>query len=78
MDDNNETVEDLDEAKAVAVRLTIALERGMFVLAEMMQAYERRIRSDCTSQEQLDKRPWECAEYRAASEYLRLMKPETV
>ena len=75
MDDNNETVAELDEAKAVAVKLTIALERGFFVLAEMMQAYERRIRSDCTSQEQIDKRPWECAEYVAAADYLRRMNP---
>lgn len=51
--------------------LTIAGERGCFVLMEMMKAYERRIRSDCTTQEQIDKKPWECAEYLAAADYLK-------
>ena len=39
----------------------------------MMQAYERRIRSDCTTQEQLDKRPWECAEYVESAKWMRII-----
>lgn len=50
-------------------------ERGCHVIMELMQAYERRVRSDCTTQEQLDKRPWECAEYIKAAEYLRKVWP---
>ena len=47
------------------------LSRGMFVLMEMMQAYERRVRSDCTTPEQIAAKPWECMEYLRAAEYLR-------
>jgi hypothetical protein len=61
----------------VAGKLTVAIERGAYVLAQMMQAYERRIRSECTSQEQIDKRPWECAEYVAAASYLLTMFPQS-
>lgn len=50
-------------------------ERGCHVIMELMQAYERRVRSDCTTQEQIDKRPWECAEYIKAAEYLRKVWP---
>lgn len=32
-------------------------------LKEMMAAYERRIRSDCTSQSALAAQPWRCAEF---------------
>lgn len=49
-------------------------DRGCFVIMELMQAYERRVRSDCTPVE-IDKRPWECAEYLKASEYLRKVWP---
>lgn len=55
-----------------------ATERGCFVLMEMMKAYERRIRTDCRNQEELDKRPWECAEYLAAASYLRAVWPVSV
>ena len=48
-----------------------ASDRGCYVIMELMQAYERRVRSDCTTQEQIDKRPWECAEYIKAADYLR-------
>lgn len=50
-------------------------ERGCFVIMELMQAYERRVRTDCTTQEQIEKRPWECAEYIKAAEYLRAVWP---
>lgn len=50
-------------------------ERGCHIIMELMQAYERRVRSDCTTQEQIDKRPWECAEYIKAAEYLRKVWP---
>jgi hypothetical protein len=53
----------------------VRFERGCYALMEIMKAYERRIRSDCTTQEQLDKRPWECAEYIAASDYLKKVWP---
>lgn len=49
-------------------------DRGCFVIMELMQAYERRVRSDCTP-EQIEKRPWECAEYLKAAEYLRNVWP---
>jgi len=63
----------LAAAEQDARGLVKAIERGGFCLAEMMQAYERRIRSDCKSPDELGKRPWECAEYIAASSYLRTM-----
>lgn len=56
-------------------RLRSTGERGCFVLMEMMKAYERRIRTDCRNQEELEKRPWECAEYLAAASYLRTVWP---
>lgn len=52
-----------------------AFERGCYVLMEMMKAYERRIRSDCTTPEQIEKRPWECAEYIAAADFLKKVWP---
>ena len=51
--------------------------RGAHTLMELMKAYERRVRSDCTSQADIDARPWECAEYRAAADYLRKTWPTT-
>lgn len=39
-------------------------------LRDLLMAYERRIRSDCTP-EQLKQRPWRVAEYLAAEEALR-------
>lgn len=54
-------------------KLVKVIERQSFVLMELMQAYERRVRSDCKTQEELDKRPWECAEYRAAADLLRTL-----
>lgn len=54
-----------------------AFERGCHVLMEMMKAYERRVRTDCRTPEDLAKRPWECAEYVAAANYLRAVwRPE--
>ena len=53
----------------------IVYERGAHTLMEMMKAYERRVRSDCKTQAELDARPWECAEYRAAADYLRKTWP---
>jgi hypothetical protein len=51
-------------------------DRGMFCLMEMMQAYERRIRSACTTPEQLAAKPWECAEYIKAARYMVACKAE--
>lgn len=48
-----------------------ALDRACYVLMEMMQAYERRIRSDCNSPEQLAAKPWECSEYIRAERFLK-------
>jgi hypothetical protein len=45
--------------------------RGCFVLMEMMQAYERRVLSDCKTEDDIKARPWECAEYLKAADYLR-------
>lgn len=45
--------------------------RGAHTLMALMQAYERRVRSDCTTPEQIAAKPWECAEYRAAADFLR-------
>ena len=50
--------------------------RAQYLLMEMMKAYERRVRSDCKSQEEIDKRPWECAEYLIAAEFLMRTLPE--
>lgn len=41
-------------------------------LKGMMAAYERRIRSDCKTPEDLEKEPWRCAEYIAAAEALKI------
>lgn len=56
-------------------RANLVYERGAFVLMELMKAYERRVRSDCKSQADLDAKPWECAEYRAAADFLRKTWP---
>lgn len=40
-------------------------------LVGMMEAYERRVRSECTP-EQLDAKPWECMEYVAAQQALAM------
>lgn len=54
-------------------KLAKVIERQSFVLMELMQAYERRVRSDCRTQEEIDKRPWECSEYRAAADLLKTL-----
>ena len=59
------------EAAAALTAMQTQCERGAYCLMEMMKAYERRIRTDCTTQEQLDKRPWECSEYLVAAKFLR-------
>lgn len=47
-------------------------------LRNMMAAYERRIRSECTT-EQLAKEPWRCAEYVAAEQAIAaVQEPDTV
>lgn len=46
-------------------------EKLAFALDLMMGAYERRIRSDCKTPEQLEARPWECAEWRNAQDAIR-------
>ena len=61
--------------RAMAERLLLQSERGNYCLAQLMQAYERRIRTDCKSQEEIDKRPWECAEYVDAAQFLRQQHP---
>lgn len=40
-------------------------------LQAMMDAYERRVRTDCRSPADLAAKPWECREYLAAEEALR-------
>lgn len=37
-------------------------------LRDLMSAYERRIRSDCKTPEDLAKQPWRCAEFIAAEQ----------
>lgn len=59
-----------ERAEAERDALRTKWERGCFCLMEMMQAYERRIRSLSTPAE-IEKKPWECAEYRSAAGYLR-------
>lgn len=39
-------------------------------LADLLSAYERRVRSDCASQQDLDAQPWRCAEFIAAESVL--------
>jgi hypothetical protein len=41
------------------------------VIQELMAAYERRIRSLCTTPEELAKEPWRCMEYIGAETLLR-------
>lgn len=40
-------------------------------LKSLMQAYERRVRSSCESIEDIEKKPWRCAEYVQAEDALR-------
>jgi hypothetical protein len=56
----SEPMLDQHDANLLSLKLVTALDL-------MMGAYERRIRSDCTTQEQLDAKPWECAEYNNAA-----------
>jgi hypothetical protein len=68
-----------DQRDALQDRLTDAerqRDRARYCLMEMMQAYERRIRSDCTTPEQLAAKPWECAEYVSASRFMVACKAE--
>ena len=51
--------------------MQVALDRACHTIMELMQAYERRIRSDCTTPEQLAAKPWECAEYIRGARYLK-------
>lgn len=67
---------EVEVLKRDAADLAKVIERGGYCLAQMMNAYERRIRSDCTP-EQIEKRPWECAEYVEARAYLCTMFPAT-
>lgn len=41
-------------------------------LQAMMDAYERRVRTDCRSHAELAGRPWRCREYIAAEEAMRV------
>lgn len=43
---------------------------GRKALRDLMAAYERRVRSDCKTPEDLAKEPWRCAEYIAAEKAL--------
>lgn len=63
---------EVEVLKRDAADLAKVIERGGYCLTQMMNAYERRIRSDCTP-EQIEKRPWECAEYVEARAYLCTM-----
>ena len=65
----------LAEAEREIGRANTVYERGAYILMEMMKAYERRIRSDCKSQADIDAKPWECAEYMAAADFLRTTWP---
>ena len=40
-------------------------------LQAMMNAYERRVRSDCRNPAEIAAKPWECSEYLAAESALR-------
>lgn len=46
------------------------VERLEGALREMMAAYERRVRSSCSTPAELDARPWRCLEYVAAESLL--------
>jgi len=60
-----------NQDQSAYARQTRRLERTAYCLMRMMQAYERRVRSDCKTPEELEKRPWECAEYIEAANLLR-------
>ena len=55
----NEGALDKEDANRLSQKLVTALDL-------LMGAYERRVRSACQTQQELDARPWECAEWRAA------------
>ena len=40
-------------------------------LQAMMDAYERRVRSDCKTPAEIAAKPWECREYLAAEQAMR-------
>jgi hypothetical protein len=45
-------------------------EKEIEAVRGILVAYQRRVRSACISQEQIDKRPWDCAEYGVAMNIL--------
>lgn len=63
-------IERLRGALDEAGKLADWINRARPVVTELMRAYERRIRSDCTL-ETLAKKPWRCMEYIAAEDLLR-------
>lgn len=52
-------------------RLADELDDFRVALREMMDAYERRVRSDCTTPQQLQGQPWRCREFIVAEELLK-------
>jgi len=44
--------------------------RAKPAIRELLMAYQRRIRSDCTTPEQLTAEPWRCSEYIVAEAIL--------
>lgn len=73
LDQRDALLAQLAAAEQDARRLVKGIERGGYCLVEMLKAYERRIRSDCKTPEELEKRPWECIEYISAARYLQTM-----
>lgn len=60
-----------EDANRLSEKLVVALDL-------MMGAYERRIRSDCQTREQLDAKPWECAEWHNAEGAVRAYRRREV
>lgn len=74
--DRNVFFADLVDTKSRLAEAERQRDRGRHCLMEMMQAYERRVRSDCTTPEQIAAKPWECAEYIKASRFMIACKDE--
>lgn len=64
-------IADLEHLMDESDKTTAWANRVRPVVKELMLAYERRIRSACTTPEELANEPWRCMEYVAAEALLR-------
>ncbi|MCE5292956.1 MAG: hypothetical protein LLG14_27485 [Nocardiaceae bacterium] len=60
----------LEDSFRLSDQLTDWINRVGPVLKNLLDAYERRVRSSCTSESELVAEPWKCAEWIAAKSVL--------